>query len=139
MLPETIFFLVEKHIIRSGRLVATETLLPHLLFSSVSIYSLLYYLRSVTSGLWVPLPSCLRRGPRGYCRSEWRTGGENRFLALSVSAEHESGQVICTHFQVFAMTRVKIEPSLPALVARAQPTVPPTRSIVPLRRAFIIL
>ena len=84
-------------------------------------------------------PSCLRRGPRGYCRSEWRTGGENRFLALSVSAEHESGQVICTHFQVFAMTRVKIEPSLPALVARAQPTVPPTRSIVPLRRAFIIL
>jgi len=42
-----------------------------------------------------------------------------------IDTEHEAGQDASTVFQIFGMTRQGIELSLPALVARAQPTVLP--------------
>ena len=38
----------------------------------------------------------------------------------SINAEHEAGQAASTVFQVFGVTRSRFEPSVPALVARAQ-------------------
>jgi len=45
----------------------------------------------------------------------------------SIKAEHEPGQAACADFQVFGMNRPGIEPSLPALLARAKTTVPTSR------------
>jgi len=40
----------------------------------------------------------------------------------SINAEHEAGQAASAAFQVFGTTRPGIEPSLPALVVRAEPS-----------------
>jgi len=79
-----------------------------------------------------PNTAFLRRGSRGYFRSESCTDGEsmaarcvNRSLP-PIKAEHEAGQGACTVFQVFGMTRPGIEPILPALEGRDQLTVPPS-------------
>jgi len=55
---------------------------PAFAFSKTSVFSFVYTLllsslRNVTSGLRRPSPLTLRRGPRGYFRSECCTGGES--------------------------------------------------------------
>ena len=51
-------------------------------------------------------------------------------------AEHAAGQAARTVFQVFCMTRLGIGPSLPAVVARVQPTVRPCLDPFCLKRRF---
>ena len=51
----------------------------------------------------------------------------NRCLATHINAEHEAGQAASNVFQFFGVTRPGIEPLLPGLVARAQPTAPQSR------------
>jgi len=47
----------------------------------------------------------------------------NCFLATPINGEDEVGQTANIVFQIFGMKRPGIEPSLPASVVRAQPTV----------------
>jgi len=100
-------------------------------FRSVSLYSLCACVLLSECHDWsaAPISAYLRLGQRGYFRSECCIGGEsiaaprvNRFLQPSIKVEHEAGHVASTFCQVFGVTRPGIEPRLPALVARAQPT-----------------
>jgi len=83
----------------------------------------------LTNELLSPSP-----GPHGYYRSECCIGGEtmaappvNHFLAPTHNAEDEVGLTASIIFQVFPKTPSRIEPSLSALVARGQPTIPLSR------------
>jgi len=68
--------------------------------------------------------------PRGYFRGENCVNGEStaaprlNYFFVKRKVEHEDRQAASSVFQVFGMTRLGIEPSLAAFVARAQPTVP---------------
>ena len=100
---------------------------------SVSLLAVCTPFGSVTSGLRRPAVDLLR-GSRSYFRSECSTDGEsmtarrvNRLLVpnhLPINAENEAGQAAITVFQIFGMTRLGIEPCLPALMAHVQPIVP---------------
>jgi len=64
-----------------------------------------------------PISACLRRGPRGHCRSEWCTGDEsmaaprvNLSLHSPINIEHEAGQDAGMVVHVLGMIRPGIEP-----------------------------
>ena len=80
----------------------------------------LYFLRSVTGGYATPYPLTLRRGPHG----DWLHRVWSFPFHPSIKVECKAWQAASTVFEVASMTREGIEPSLPASVALAQPTVP---------------
>ena len=57
---------------------------------------------------------------------QWQHRAWTVSLHPPINVEHEAGQAASIDFQVFDVTRLGIEPNLPAPVARAQPTVPLT-------------
>jgi len=104
-----------------GKLFCTKATNSATLFFCIYIW-----IWSVTSGLRRPSPVTCAVGHAAtfavnteLVASQWQHRARAVSLHPSINAEREAGQVASPVFQVFDMTRLGIEPKLPAAVARA--------------------